>query len=156
MDSDRCKDSGEMYSLDDQGEYTSLDEAPQFSMQGLSDVLADVGKGTDETLAEEYAMMLEVMMADHPGWPCPPTFSWNVGMVMHVMKSDAVLRELEHVQVDSPGTAYLFFYDKQGFQGLGQDVAHAIWTHLEEAFSEWISHYAHFTISLFPLMEVWQ
>ena len=26
---------------------------------------------------------------------------------------------------------------------------------MEEAFSEWISHYAHFTISLFPLMEVW-
>ena len=53
MDSDRHKDSGEMYSPDDQGEYTSLDEAPQFSMQGLSDVLTDVGEGTDETPEEE-------------------------------------------------------------------------------------------------------
>ena len=54
-------------------------------------------------------MMIEVMMANHPGWLCPPVFSWNVGMVMHILKSDPVLRELEHVQVDGPGTAYLFF-----------------------------------------------
>ena len=154
MDSDRCEDLGEMYFPDDQGEYTSLDEAPQFSMQGLSDALADVGEGMDETPAEEYAMMLEVTMADRPGWPHPPVFSWNAGMVMHVLKSNPVLRELEHVQVDGPGTAYLFFDDKQGCQGLRQDTAHAIWTHVEEAFSEWISHSAHFAISLFPLMEV--
>ena len=94
MDSNRHEDSGEMYSPDDRGEYTSMDEAPEFSMQGLSDVLADVGGGTDETPAEEYAMMLEVTMADCPGQPRPPTFSWNVGMVMHVLKSDPVLREL--------------------------------------------------------------
>ena len=120
MDSDRHQDSGEMYSPDDQGEYMSMDEALQFSMQGLSDVLADVGEGTDETPAEEYAMMLEVMMADRPGQPHPPTFSWNVGMVMHVLKSDPVLRELEHVQVDGLGTAYLFFYDKQAVVACGR------------------------------------
>ena len=96
-------------------------------MQGLSDALADVGEGTVETPAEEYAMMLEVMMADRPGWPHPPTFSWNTGMVMHVLKSNLVLR-------DGPGTAYLFFYDKQGHQGLTQDTAHAIWTHVERLF----------------------
>ena len=105
MDPDSCEDLGE---------YTPLDETPQFSLQGLSDALADIGEGTGKTLAEEYALMLEVMMADHPGRPCPPTFSWNVGMVMHVLKSDPVLQELEHMQVDGPGTAYLFFYDKQG------------------------------------------
>ena len=81
-------------------------------MQGLSDTLVDVGEGIVETPAEEYAMMPEVMMADCPGRPHPPTFSWNVGMVMHILKSDQVLRELEHMQVDGPGTAYLFFYDK--------------------------------------------
>ena len=156
MDCDRCKDSGEMYSPDKQGEYTSLDGTQQFSMQGLSDALEDVGEGIDETPAEEYAMMLEVTMADHPGRPCPPAFSWNVGMVMHILKSDPVLRELEHMQVDSLGNAYLFFYDKQGHQGLGQDTAYAIRAHMvEEAFSEWILHSAHFTISLLPLMEVW-
>ena len=53
-------------------------------------------------------------MADHPGQLHTPAFSWNVEMVMHVLKSDPVLRELEHVEVDGPGTAYLFFYDKQG------------------------------------------
>ena len=143
-----------MYSLDDQGEYTSLDGALQFSMQGLSDALADVGEGIVETPAEEYAMMLEVTMADCPGRPHPPTFSWNTGMVMHVLKSDLVLRELEHVQVDGP--AYLFFYDKQGHQDLGQDTAYVIQAHIEEAFSGWILCFAHFTISLLPLVEVWQ
>ena len=118
MDSDGHEDSGEMYSPDNQGEYTSLDGAPHFSMQGLSEVLVDVGEGIVETPAEEYAMMLEVTMADHPGWPRPPTFSWNAGIVMHVLKSDSVLRELEYVQVHGLGTAYLFFYDKQGHQGV--------------------------------------
>ena len=155
MDPDRHEDSGEMYSPDDQGENTSLDEAPRFSMQGLSNVLVDVEERTGETLAEEYAMMLEVTMADRPGQSCPPMFSWNVGMVMHVLKSDPVPRELEHVQVDGPGIAYLFFYNKQGHRGLGQDAVHAIRTHMEEAFSEWISCSAHFTASLLPLMEVW-
>ena len=83
MDSERCKDSGEMYPPDDQGEYTSLDGTLPFSVQGLSDALADVGEEIDETPAEEYTMMLEVTMADHPSWPCPPAFSWNAGMVMH-------------------------------------------------------------------------
>ena len=126
MDPDRHKDSGEMYSPDNQGEYTPLDEAPHFSLQGLSDALADIGEGTGETSAEEYALMLEVTMADHPGRPHPPAFSWNAGMVMHILKSDPVLQELEHVQVDGPGTAYLFFYDKQGCWGLGQDAADAV------------------------------
>ena len=57
-------------------------------------------------------------------------------MVMHILKSDPVLRELEHVQVDGLGIAYLFFYDKQGHQGLGQDAVDAVRTHVEEAFSE--------------------
>ena len=65
-------------------------------------------------------------MADHPGQPCPPTFSWNGGMVMHILKSDPVLWELGHVQVDGPGTAYLFFYDKEGCWGLEQDAMDAV------------------------------
>ena len=124
-------------------------------MQGLSSALVDVGKGTGETPEEEYALMLEVTMADRPGQPHPPTFSWNVGMVMHILKSDLVLRELEHVQVDGPGIAYLFFYYKQGCRGLGQDATDAVQTHMEDVFSEWILCSTHFTISLFPLMEAW-
>ena len=145
-----------MYSPDDQGEYMSLDGIPRFSVQGLSDALVDVGEGIDETPVEEYAMMLEVMMADHPGWPHHPTFSWNAGIVMHVLKSNPVLGELEHMQVDGLGTAYLFFNDKQGHWGLGQDTVYVIQAHAEEAFSGWILHSAHFTISLLPLMEAWQ
>ena len=74
---------------------------------------------------------------------------------MYVLKNDLVLQELEHVQVDGPGTAYLFFYNKQGYRGLGQDAADAVRTHVEEVFSEWILHSAHFNISLLLLMEVW-
>ena len=48
MDSDRREDSGEMYSPDKQGEYALLDGAPRFSMQRLSDALADVGEGITE------------------------------------------------------------------------------------------------------------
>ena len=155
MDPDRREDLGEMYSPDDQGEYTSLDKTPRFSLQGLSDTLADVGEETGKTSAEEYALLLEVTMADCPGRPHPPAFSWNVGMVMHILKSNLVLQELKHVQVDGPGTAYLFFYDKQGRRGLEQGATDAIRTHVEEAFSEWISHSAHFNVSLLPLMEAW-
>ena len=77
-------------------------------------------------------------------------------MVMHLLKSDPVLRELEHMQVDGPGIAYLFFYDKQGHRGLEQSAVDTIRTHIEEAFSEWISCSAHFNISLFPLTEARQ
>ena len=126
MDPDRCEDLGEMYSPDDQGEYMPLDKAPRSSLQGLSDALADIGEGSGETSAEEYTLMLEVMMADCPGRPHPPAFSWNAGVVMHILKSDPVLRELEHVQVDGPGTAYLFFYNKQGHRDLGQGAVDAV------------------------------
>ena len=44
---------------------------------------------------DEYIIQLEVMMADQPGRPHPPAFSWNAGMVLHVLKSDPALRELE-------------------------------------------------------------
>ena len=145
MDSDRHEDSGEMYSPDDHRKYTQMSEAPQFSVQGLSGMLAEVGEGTEDAQMEEYAMMLEVTMADRP-----PAFSWNAGMVMHILKSNPMLRELEHMQVDRLGMAYLLFYNKQDHRSLGWDTVHAIRTHMEEAFSEWISCSAHFTISLLP------
>ena len=51
-------------------------------------------------------------------------------MVLHVLKRDPVLRDLKHVQVDGPDTAYLFFYDKQGHKGLKQEVTENLWTHV--------------------------
>ena len=63
---------------------------------------------------DEYIIQLEITMADWPGRLHPPGFSWNAGMVLHVLKSDLALRELEHIQVNSPGLAYLFFYDRHG------------------------------------------
>ena len=57
-------------------------------------------------------------------------------MVLHILKEDLMLRDLEHVQVDSPDMAYLFFYDKQGCWGLKQDAAETLQAHVAEAFSE--------------------
>ena len=57
---------------------------------------------------------------------------------MHVLKSDPTLWDLEYIQVDRPGTAYLFFYDKQGRRGLVLEAAHTLRVHMGDAFSEWI------------------
>ena len=87
---------------------------PCLSVQGLTNALTEIGQEVAEVQSsvEEYAMLLEVTMADHPGHLCPPAFSWNVGMIMHILKSDPILRDLKHVHVDGPGMAYLSFYDK--------------------------------------------
>ena len=147
-----------MYSPDDQGEYVPEAGTQNFSIQGLSDALASLNSEATmvQLLVEEYALLLEVSGADRPGHLCPPTFSWNASMVLHVLKGDPALWDLEHMQVDSPGTAYLFFYDKQGHRRLKQDVAENLWMHMAEAFSEWISHSAHFMAILLPLVEGWQ
>ena len=67
-------------------------------------------------------------------------------MVLHVLKSDPALRELEHVQVDGLGIAYLFFYDRHGHCGLTKEVALAICSHLADVFVEWIGRSAHFEV----------
>ena len=115
-----------MYSPDDQGEYMPELGMHNFLVQGLSDALTALGSEVTvvQPPTEEYALMLEVTMADHPRHPHPPAFSWNMGMVMHVLKGDPTLRDLEHVQVDGPGVAYLFFFDKQGHRGLKHDATH--------------------------------
>ena len=73
------EDSGEMYSPDEQGEYMPKAGAQNFSVQELTDVLATLDPKVTEVQppAKEYALMLEVTMADQPGHPQPPTFSWN-------------------------------------------------------------------------------
>ena len=85
---------------------------------------------------DEFIIQLEVTMVDQPGRPCPPAFSWNGGTVQHVLKSDLALRELEHIQVDSPGLAYLFFYDRHGCHSLTKEAALAIRSHVADAFAE--------------------
>ena len=74
-------------------------------------------------------------------------------MVLHVLKSDPALRELEHIQVNSPGLAYLFFYDRHGHQGLTKEAALAICSHLADTFAEWIGRSAHFEVVPLPLDE---
>ena len=105
------QDLDQMYSPDDQGEYMPESGMQNFSIQGLSDALTSLESETTmvQPPAEEYALLLEVTMADQPGHLHPPMFSWNAGMVLHVLKGDPTLRDLEHVQVDGPGMAYLFF-----------------------------------------------
>ena len=150
------EDAGEMYSPDEQEEYVPEVGMQNFSIQGLSDVLTSLeSEVTVVQSPAEYALLLEVTMANRPGHLRPPMFSWNAGMVLHILKRDPTLQDLEHVQVDGPGTAYLFFYDKQGHRGLKQDVVENLRTHVVEAFSEWISCSAHFIVILLLLAEGW-
>ena len=95
------------------------------------------------------------MMADCLGHPHPPAFLWNVGMVMDILKSDPTLRDLEHVQVDGPGMAYLFFLDKQGRCSLTHEATQAMQAHIGEAFMDWISPSTHFAVNTLPLVEGW-
>ena len=85
-------------------------------------------------------------MADCPGHP---------RMVLYVLKNDPTLRDLKHIQVDGPRMAYLFFFDKQGHQRLTFDAAQAMRAHVGEAFTEWISHSAHFAGNPLPLAVGW-
>ena len=106
MEPNKSKESVEMYSLDNQGEYVPEVDAPSFSIQGLSDALTALETVTEvKPPSEEFALLFEVMMADYPGHLHPPAFSWNMGMILHVLKSDPTLRDLKHVQVDGPGMA---------------------------------------------------
>ena len=95
----RGEESGKLYSPDDQGEYAPELGTHNFSVQGLSDALMALESKVTEVQAptEEYALMLEVTMADHPRHPHPPVLQENMGMVMHVSKGDPTLRDLEHV-----------------------------------------------------------
>ena len=78
MESSKSEESGEMYSPDNQGEYVPKVGAPSFSIQGLLDALMALETVTEvQSPPEEFALQLEVTMADHQGHPRPPVFSWN-------------------------------------------------------------------------------
>ena len=155
MDSHHGEESGEMYSPNEQGEYTLADGTQPFTGQGLTDALS--GLELEDTVVEppeeELVLQLEVTMADRPGRPRPPAFSWNASMVMHILKNDSALRDLEYVQVDNPGTTFMFFLDKQCHRWLSAEVAEMLGAYLSGAFSEWISRSAHFAPIAIPLTE---
>ena len=69
MEPNKGEESGEMYSPDDQGEYVPKAGAPSFSVQGLSDCLTalDTEVTVVHPASKEFALQLEVMMADCPG-----------------------------------------------------------------------------------------
>ena len=103
MEPNKGEESGKMYSPDEQGEYAPKVGMPSFSVQVLSDALTALETVTEvQPSSEEFALQLQVMMADCPGHLHPPVFSWNVGMVLHVLKSDPTLTDLKHIQVDGP------------------------------------------------------
>ena len=73
MDHNKGEESGEMYSLDDQGEYGTATQASSFTIQGLSDALTTLDPQVIEVTEVpspkvEYTLQLEVTMADWPGW----------------------------------------------------------------------------------------
>ena len=146
MECEGEEESGDMFSPNESGEYMPHIDAVSFTVQGLRDVLTAAESTVTEPLhpMDEFIIQLEVTMADRPGRPHPPAFSWNGGMVQHVLKSDLALRELEHIQVNSPGLAYLFFYDRHGHCGLTKEAALTIHSHLADTFAEWIGRSTHF------------
>ena len=60
------ENSGEMYLSDDKGEYMPHSGVQNFSIQGLSDALMSLESDVTvvQLLAKEYALLLEVTMAD--------------------------------------------------------------------------------------------
>ena len=138
MEHEGEEESGEMFSPNESGEYTQCNDVASFTVQSLRDALTATGSTVTEPPhpMDECIIQLEVMMVDWPGRPHPPAFSWNVGMVLHVLKSDPALRELEHIQVDSPGLAYLFFYDRHECQDLMKEATLTICSHLADTFAE--------------------
>ena len=79
MDSHRGEESGEIYSPNEQGEYTPEDGAQALTVQGLTDMLS--GLESEDTVVEppkeELILQLEVTMVDRPGHPRPPAFLWK-------------------------------------------------------------------------------
>ena len=147
MEHEREEESGEMFSPNESEEYMPHSDVPSFTVQGLRDALTEAEstvRGPHPT--DEFIIQLKVTMADRPGRPHPPAFSWNGGMVQYVLKGDPALRDLEHVQVDGPGLAYLFFYDRHGYHGLSKEEALAMCSHIADAFAEWIGRSAHFDV----------
>ena len=155
MDSHCGEESGEMYSPNEQGEYSPEDGAQSLTVQGLTDTLSGLESedAVVEPPEEELILQLEVTMADCLGHPRPPAFSWNASIVMHVLKNDPTLRDFKYVQVDNPGTTYLFFLDKQCYCGLPAEAAEMLGVYFPGAFSEWFSHLAHFVAITIPLAE---
>ena len=62
----------------------------------------------------------------------------------HALKNNPAIGDLKHVEVDGPGQAYLFFYDRHGYRGLSKEEALAMHSHIADAFAEWIGRSAHF------------
>ena len=60
------------------------------------------------------------------------------------MRSDPALRDLQHMQADGPGLAYLLFHDRHGYRGLSKEEALTMRSHIADAFTEWIGRSAHF------------
>ena len=146
MEHEREEESGEMFSPNESGEYMPHGDALSFTVQGLRDALTAAESTVTEPPCptDEFIIQLEVTMADEPGRPHPPAFSWNGGMVQHVLKSDPALRDLEHVQVDGPGLAYLFLYNRHGYSGLSKEAALTMRSHIADAFAKWIGRSTHF------------
>ena len=148
MEHDREEESGEMYSPNKSGEYTLHGDALNFTVQGLRDALNKAESTVMEPppLTEEFIIQLEVTMADRPGRPQPLAYSWNGGLVQHALKNDPAMRDLEHVQADGPGIAYLFFHDWHGYCDLSKEEALAMHSHIADAFAEWIGRSVDFDV----------
>ena len=115
MKHDKGEESGEMYSLNDQVEYTPKEGVAHFSAQGLTDVLTTIELTVVEVQLphREFAMQLEVMMADHTGHPHPH-------ILVEYWYGDACAQEQSYAEGAITcvggwaGDGLSVFYNKQG------------------------------------------
>ena len=135
MEPNKSEESGEMYSPDNQGEYAPEVGAPSFSIQGLLDALTALKTVTEvQPPSEEFANKSEesgeMYSPDNQGEYAPevgaPSFS-----IQGLLDALTALETVTEVQPPSeefalqlgPRMAYLFFFDKQGSQGLTPEAA---------------------------------
>ena len=116
MEREGEEESGEMLSPNESGEYTPHNDMAHFTVQGLRDALTAAESTVTEPPHSHRRIHYSARSNDGgSAWKTVPTsLLRNGGMGLHVLKSDLALRELEHIQVDSPGLAYLFFYERHG------------------------------------------
>ena len=122
--------------------------------------------GCGKVSSEQVRSHTSGFIGGHRPSTCTCSRSLNVGSLFNTWRTIPEFQEnagghgcpgqSAMVQVDDPGMAYLFFYDKQGHKGLKQEVMENLQAHVAKALSEWISRSAHFVAILLPLVEGWQ
>ena len=142
------KNQGKMYSPNESGEYTPCGDVPTFTVQGLRDTLIEAEVHCDRTTTLcrriHYSIGSDYGRLTSEAVPTSLLVERRYG-VTHALKSDPSMRDLEHVQVDGPGLAYLFLYYFHGYRAVfPKRKTLSLCSHIVEVFTKWIGRSACF------------